>query len=568
MGYLSWGVPMMAYALVSGSTYAMVGAISSMDSAGKSAANTGAQTASTGNLSLGNDSLDTFKANDVAAGNMSFRNKQIGNKQIGNTNIRNTQIGNTNEGSKTYASNTGTGNDLLMGVSAGALNSKNFHGAINDTGGQTNISGQVTRQGLSNMVNDGVLTSSALTESREMLKDNPNAQVFSLTASGTTGGGFSTVNLKRGETAERTNTGKKTNTLSVASTKSSEETVGQGGRGLLSKTTPLGSVAGDITGGTVTKKGGVTSLKGLIDRQGLKKLTGKGGLYGNTAGAKAIQQYLRKHPHQKTFGIDAAGNKAGLSNLEISKNRSSNFTSNGNQSDYWTLTKGKSTNKYLNSSNVYEGKHKYFGNSMTIGNSLENAATGDALVPNSFNNKNLSSKINAYATLGGLSTPNGVQAAGQAVTNGITRYLKKSKGFNKSWHSMSKVQQDAAISAYAKAGFEVDGNGAEVKVSTKTAYEHALQWMSNHPNDTMVDYYKANMQKGFNSIAQLPKSQRTAAFTKFALNSAKGANTIMGQHGLKVISGYTGANINPGGDPKNKGSVPSKDVKIIDDITD
>ena len=67
MGYLSWGVPMMAYALVSGSTYAMVGAISSMDSAGKSAAATGANVASTGNLSLGNISTENYKANSVAA---------------------------------------------------------------------------------------------------------------------------------------------------------------------------------------------------------------------------------------------------------------------------------------------------------------------------------------------------------------------------------------------------------------------------------------------------------------------------------------------------------------------
>ncbi|MCL4497452.1 MAG: hypothetical protein M1412_08710 [Deltaproteobacteria bacterium] len=77
-----------------------------------------------------------------------------------------------------------------------------------------------------------------------------------------------------------------------------------------------------------------------------------------------------------------------------------------------------------------------------------------------------------------------------------------------------------------------------------------------------------DVQKGFNSIAQLPKSERRAAFTKFALSSAKGANAIMGQHGLKVRSGYTGAKINPGVNPKNKGGMPSKYIKSIDDITD
>ena len=346
MGYLSWGVPIMAYALVSGSTYAMVSAIGSMDSAGKSAAAVGAQTASTGNLGLGNDSLNTFKANDVSAGNRSFRNLSSGNVNKDNKNI-----GNTVEGSKAYASNTATGNDLLMGVSSGALNSKNFHGAISDTGGQTNISGQVTRQGLENMVNGGNLTDNALTQAKEELHNNPNAEDFSMTGSGTTAGGFSTVNIQRAQSVGSTNTGIKDNKLSTTNTQATTLTVGDGARSLLSKTTPLGSVTSDITGGKATDVGGVTSFNGLIDRQGLKKLAGKGGLYGNTAGAKAIQQYLKKHPHQNTFGIDATGNKKGLSNLEISKNRSGSFTTNGNQSNYWTLTNGKTKKNLENKIN-------------------------------------------------------------------------------------------------------------------------------------------------------------------------------------------------------------------------
>ncbi len=63
MGYLSWGVPMMAYALVTGSTYAMVGAISSMDSAGKKASGAAAAQAESGNVNLGNDSLSNYNAN-------------------------------------------------------------------------------------------------------------------------------------------------------------------------------------------------------------------------------------------------------------------------------------------------------------------------------------------------------------------------------------------------------------------------------------------------------------------------------------------------------------------------
>ena len=55
----------MAYALVSGSTYAMTGAIGAIDSSAKSGAAAGASMASTGNVSLGNDSLNNYGANKM-----------------------------------------------------------------------------------------------------------------------------------------------------------------------------------------------------------------------------------------------------------------------------------------------------------------------------------------------------------------------------------------------------------------------------------------------------------------------------------------------------------------------
>jgi hypothetical protein len=63
VGYMSWSIPMLSYALVTGSTYAMVATLSSVDSAGKSSASAGAKVASTGDLSLGNDSMDNYNAN-------------------------------------------------------------------------------------------------------------------------------------------------------------------------------------------------------------------------------------------------------------------------------------------------------------------------------------------------------------------------------------------------------------------------------------------------------------------------------------------------------------------------
>ena len=61
---------MMAYALVLGSTYAMVGAISSMDSAGKSAASTGGAAAATGNVNQGNVGMNNYNANKINSESM------------------------------------------------------------------------------------------------------------------------------------------------------------------------------------------------------------------------------------------------------------------------------------------------------------------------------------------------------------------------------------------------------------------------------------------------------------------------------------------------------------------
>lgn len=94
MGYLSWGVPMMAYALVTGSTYAMVGAISSMDSAGKQAASKAGAQAASGNVNLGNDSMKNYSAD-----NKSMHNLSAMDVSTGNTNKNNYSSGNINKNS-------------------------------------------------------------------------------------------------------------------------------------------------------------------------------------------------------------------------------------------------------------------------------------------------------------------------------------------------------------------------------------------------------------------------------------------------------------------------------------
>ena len=128
MGYLSWSVPLIAYALVSGSTYAMTGAISAIDSSAKSGAAAGAGMASTGNLSLGNDSLgnrsmDNLSAMDISTNNTRRYNTNenkydtahkttIGQEGIDNYSIGpggRTQMIETPEGKRVYSTtNNGT----------------------------------------------------------------------------------------------------------------------------------------------------------------------------------------------------------------------------------------------------------------------------------------------------------------------------------------------------------------------------------------------------------------------------------------------------------------------------
>lgn len=127
MGYLSWGVPMMAYALVTGSTYAMVGAISSMDSAGKSAASAGASAAASGNVNLGNDSMRNYSAANKSMDNLGAMDVSTGNIRRNNT------TSNKYDTVKTH--NTGT--DLTQVHSAGP--NGQIIDAINPKTGQTDF---------------------------------------------------------------------------------------------------------------------------------------------------------------------------------------------------------------------------------------------------------------------------------------------------------------------------------------------------------------------------------------------------------------------------------------------
>ena len=112
MGYLSWSVPMMAYALVSGSTYAMTGVVGSIDSAAKSGATKGAEVAGTGNLSMGNDSLHNYSAGNDSLSNYSASNKSMDNLSAMDIATNDTRRNNTSSNKYDTVRTHNTGTDL------------------------------------------------------------------------------------------------------------------------------------------------------------------------------------------------------------------------------------------------------------------------------------------------------------------------------------------------------------------------------------------------------------------------------------------------------------------------
>ena len=137
VGYMSWSIPMLAYALVTGSTYAMVATLSSVDSAGKSSASAGAKVASTGDLSLGNDSLNNYNANKLN----SVRDISTGTKRnYYNTNRSDLGTSNTNgpvswnsslNGNSSQLTDNASGNVIGMkGDTATSVSDKNLSGNI------------------------------------------------------------------------------------------------------------------------------------------------------------------------------------------------------------------------------------------------------------------------------------------------------------------------------------------------------------------------------------------------------------------------------------------------------
>ena len=69
VGYLSWSIPMLSYAIVSGSAMAMTSMVGSMDSAVGGGVSSGASQVGSGNVSFGSMTARDMRIDDVASGN-------------------------------------------------------------------------------------------------------------------------------------------------------------------------------------------------------------------------------------------------------------------------------------------------------------------------------------------------------------------------------------------------------------------------------------------------------------------------------------------------------------------
>ena len=519
MGYLSWGVPMMAYALVTGSTYAMVGAISSMDAAGKSASSAAASQAASGNVNLGNDSMSNYSA----------ANKSIDNLNVMDISTGNIRRNNVGEGSRSFASNTATGNNLINGISGGALNDKNFKGSITNTGGEVAMSGQVSRQGLESMIKNGDLKGNALTNAEEQLKQNPDANVFSMDASGTAAGGFSTVSITRGQQASSFDTGANKDSLENINTQKDIATTGAGARTKYLDKSYLAPVANDLNG-TYTEGGGSSGFKGQVNRSGLEKLLKNGTINPNSATGQAITQELKNNPGQNTFGFESTWNKNGQASIGVSNNKTGDFTTNGQIGNLITTKIGTDTQN---------------GNFSKKGNYTQNynnrvANSGGTSTDNHHNNKtsfyghkfDIPSQYSTSAGYGGLNaTPelkpfideglsgknyNTTTALGAFVGAGVGQFFTNNSGFQNSSANNVKTGLEVGLRATAENPAFGELGGIQGFTQLTQGYSHDIK--SATTKDQMLNRTAMYFQGVTHLLAKdknLTPEQKTAKLNSF-----------------------------------------------------
>ena len=475
--------------------------------------------AATGNVSLGNDSLQNYSSSNRSMDNLSAMDISTGNTSRNNRSTNNTSNDSFSEMVNGYAvkgttTNAGEVNDILSqkGLAGSSIAEKleqsgAFTGQLKATTrkgglGTYNIAPRTANEG---SVVNGMHTSATFS------KKGPGGQLeVGTVISNRLGQGAKSVseNFNSGGVySERLTAGEaKQQGLPGAGDYTFSETPG----GQLVAT--RGNTGAVVSGVTLGGYAGTTTY-------GLNSKTGKySPIY--TTGNKG-----------RKLNKDNIKNST-LERFDKSLKGYENLTEGLNKGEF-----GTTTNDYLGYTNISAGTQWSLGNGAKFGNALKNSANAYTLDPHSFNEKNLKDNIGKIAATGGFSTVNNTRQAGQDVVGGITEYLKKSKGLNKKWSDMKQAQQQYAVEAFLEAGAEGLGpfavDKAGVKVTAKGAYTKMKEWSAAHPNDTVVDFFKANMQNKFNKIAQLPSSTRRQAFTNLALKESQGAHTILKQYGLK-----------------------------------
>ena len=140
VGYLSWSIPMLSYAIVSGSAMAMTSMVGSMDSAVGGGVSSGASQVGSGNVSFGSMTARDMRIDDVASGNTKsnmYTDNVIGMNNVseGNTSKNNLSSGNVNKNgtnvggiSESIDGNTVNGTTSNAGLVGSILGQKGLSG--------------------------------------------------------------------------------------------------------------------------------------------------------------------------------------------------------------------------------------------------------------------------------------------------------------------------------------------------------------------------------------------------------------------------------------------------------
>jgi hypothetical protein len=404
MGYLSWSVPIMSYALVTGSSYAMVGAISSMDSAGKSAASTGGAAAASGNVNIGNTSMGNYGANKVS----SVRDVAYGDK-----------------GQQRFSTGPGGLKETLMDGKGNAYASSTKDGTVN-ANERLNANGQVlsaittTPYGTQKTGRGGANISR-----QETLTGARQQNVAGMNMAGLTGEVTQTGSGKNAQVTGSSITGSKS---------AMENFVKETNPSALPKLTnylkehPDAKLSFTTAGGKMAQMG-IVSGNNLDYKNLMASQTGKINTTDNLTQYNGGLRY--NNSTDVTTGLKATKNNIVNTNFERFKK---------SLKGYENLTKGLNKGEFgFVTDNFHDRKNSYYGHNIDVPSQYGTSIGYGGLYA--------TPEIKPFITegLSGNSYPTTTTALGSLVGNGVGQFFTNKSGFQSSSASSAKTAFKAGI---------------------------------------------------------------------------------------------------------------------------